>query len=192
MLIKNPTKSTKNYLKTFIKFDPNSETNFRWARNRGKKMKAGDKAGTFNKDGYVVLSDGNYGKVLGHNVAFYLKNNRWPKKYEAEAFRKEFEKTLNSREAVGFNSDEIFESRQEAYEYMAENSEVKYLIYSDCFYSEEELNLVARDSFQLPAPSAQNSEGVFLYSGEELLSSNITAFTDVLDYALPPDIFYFL
>lgn len=193
MLIKNPTKSTKNYLKTFIKFDPNSETNFRWARNRGKKMKAGDKAGTFNKDGYVVLSDGNYGKVLGHNVAFFLKNNRWPKKYEAEAFRKEFEKTLNNKEVIGIDSDEIFETRQEAYEYLAENlTDIKYLIYSNYFYTEDELNIVARDSFELPEPSARNSEGVLLYSGEELLSSNITAFTNVLEYPLPPDLFYFL
>lgn len=194
MLIKNPSAKTKNYLKTFIKFDPNSETNFTWAQNRGRRMKAGDRAGTFSPDGYVVLSDGNYGKLLGHNVAYYLKNGKWPKKYQADTFRKEFEKVLKQTGPLdGLDNYDVYESREEALLELSSQMDLNYLIYSSNFYTEAELKSVSKmTSFELPQPTATNDSGLNLYYGEDILSygNNMFAFTNLLDVSLPDDVFY--
>jgi len=195
MLIKNPSKKTKDYFKTYFKFDPTSETNFRWARNRGKKMKEGDTAGTINPDGYVVLSDGEYGKVLGHNVAYFLKNGNWPKKYQADTFRKEFEKTVGSTIPTpleGLDEMYIYESREDALWELSDQMDYNYLLYSDQFYSKEELDSVAKTSYDLSEiDCVTNDEGDKLYSGNEVVKNNLLAFTDLLDQALPWEVFYY-
>lgn len=194
MLIKNPSAETKNYFKTYFKFDPTSETNFRWARNRGKKMKEGDTAGTINSDGYVVLSDGDYGKVLGHNVAYYLKNNKWPEKYEADIFRKEFEKAVGSTapsRLEGLDEMEIWESRGDALYELSDQMDLNYLLYSNHFYSKEELDSVARTSYSLSGlKPVTNDYGDELYYGEAVIENNLYAFTDLIDQDLPYDIYY--
>lgn len=203
MLIKNPSTKTKNYLKTYFKFDPKSETNFSWARNRGRRMKEGQKAGTFNKDGYVVLSDGQQGKLLGHNVAYYLKTGKWPKKYQAETFRKEFEKTINksSKQKVvfpleGLSEDMIYESREEALFELKDELDLEYRIYSDRFYTEEELNSISNlDFFDLPPASAKYDDGEELFYGRDILedtSSGLFAFSNILDIELPFEAPYFI
>lgn len=194
MLIKNPSTETKNYFKTYFKFDPTSETNFRWARNRGRRMKEGDRAGTINPDGYVVLSDGDYGKVLGHNVAYYLKNNKWPKKYEADIFRKEFEKAVGSTAPIqleGLDEMYIYESREDALWELSDEIDFNYLLCSNHFYSKEELDSVARTSYNLSGiDSVTNDYGDKLYYGNKVIENNLLAFTDLLDQELPWEVFY--
>ena len=67
-----------DFFKEYYKVDPTSKTGVRWAKDRGYNVKAGWEAGSYqNSTGYWQLSDGNYGKVLAHQVVYYLTNGEW-------------------------------------------------------------------------------------------------------------------
>lgn len=66
----------ENLIKEFLHYDEHSGL-ITWKHNRGKKIKAGNKAGTDNGEGYLSIKiDGKNYKA--HRIAWLLKTGEWP------------------------------------------------------------------------------------------------------------------
>ena len=62
-----------------FRYDPQTGVLF-WKQPNSKRIKIGDKAGTVNRDGYIVVR-ANYNRYMAHRLVWLMNYGRWPQHY---------------------------------------------------------------------------------------------------------------
>jgi hypothetical protein len=68
---------TLNYLRSILDYDPFETGLFTWRQQVGRRVRVGEVAGSYDKDGYIVIQIGGV-KYKAHRLAYLYMTGEWP------------------------------------------------------------------------------------------------------------------
>jgi len=68
---------TLNYIRSILDYDPFETGLFVWKEQIGRRIRVGEVAGSYDKDGYIIIQIGGV-KYKAHRLAYLYMTGEWP------------------------------------------------------------------------------------------------------------------